>query len=123
MKKKKKVPVVETEAPVVPVENVESVEAVEPVAPVENAEPVETAAPVEEKKGIVNCPKCGTALHVKVSNVAYLCPVCSQMFRTRLGQKLVKDVTRKTMVEAFVIVDKDTDGNVKTGSVITDHQS
>ncbi len=101
--KKKKAPVVETQAPV------------EPQAPV-----VETAEVVEEKRGIVNCPKCSTALHVKVGNVAYLCPVCSQMFRTRIGEKLVKDVTRKTMVEAFITVDKDVDGKVKTSSVISD---
>ncbi len=104
--KKKKAPVVETVAPVAPEE---------PVAPV-----VETAEVVEEKKGIVNCPKCSTALHVKVGNIAYLCPVCSQMFRTRIGEKLVKDVTRKTMVEAFITVDKDVDGKVKTSSVISD---
>ncbi len=110
MKKKKKGTVV-AETPVAP------------VAPAEPVAPVMEATPVEEKKGIVNCPKCSTALHVKVGNVAYLCPVCSQMFRTRVGQKLVKDVTRRTMVEAFVTVDKDTDGNVRTGSVITDIQS
>ncbi len=84
------------------------------------AEPAEV---VEEKKGIVNCPKCGTALHVKVGNIAYLCPVCSQMFRTRLGERLVKDVTPQTMVEAYVNVGKDVDGQVKTDSVIADKQA
>ncbi len=101
--KKKNTPVVEAQAPVIPV--------------------AETAEPVVEKKGIVNCPKCSTPLHVKVGNIAYLCPVCSQMFRTRIGEKLVKDVTRKTMVEAFITVDKDADGNVKTSSVVTDKQA
>ncbi len=101
--KKKKAPVVETKAPEAPV--------------------VETAEVVVEKKGIVNCPKCSTALHVKVGNIAYLCPVCSQMFRTRLGEKLVKDVSRQSMMEAFITVDKDADGKVSTNSIIKDKQN
>ncbi len=100
--KKKKAPVVEAQAP---------------------AEPqVQQAEVVVEKKGIVNCPKCSTALHVKVGNIAYLCPVCSQMFRTRLGEKMVRDITRQTMMEAFITVDKDVDGNVNTRSIINDRQ-
>ncbi len=94
------------------------------ISVVENENPatsaVQTAQVVEEKKGIVNCPKCGTALRVKVGNIAYLCPVCSQMFRTRLSEKLVKDVTNERMVEAFITLDKDAAGQVKTSSVIAD---
>ncbi len=98
--KKKKAPVVNEKAPV-----------------------VETAEVVEEKKGIVNCPKCSTALHVKVGDVAYLCPVCSQMFRTRIAERLVKDVTDERVVEAFVTVDKSVEGQVKTNTVITDKKA
>ncbi len=81
---------------------------------------VETAEVVEEKSGIVNCPKCSTALRVKVDNNAYLCPVCSNVFRTRISHKLVKDISSKTMVEAFVTVDRDSNGAVRTGSVVSD---
>ncbi len=83
---------------------------------------VETAEIVEEKKCIVNCPKCSTALHVKVGNYAHLCPVCSHVFRIRQGEKLVRDVTKKRMVEAYVTVDKDVDGNVDTKSVVKKHK-
>ncbi len=79
---------------------------------------IATAAPAVEKKWIVNCPKCSTALYVKVGNYAHLCPVCSNVFRTRLGERLEKDVTRKSMVEAYVAVDKDYKGGVNTGSVV-----
>ena len=64
-------------------------EAVE--APVEAVE----AAPVaEEKKFVVNCYRCGAALKVKASNVVYMCPVCNNLFRVRIGEKLVKDLSR-----------------------------
>ncbi len=90
------------------------------VAPVPAPAPqaVETAEVVVEKKHMVNCPKCSTLLSVKEGNFAHLCPVCSSMFRIRKGQKLVKDITRKTMVEAFVTVDKDDKGVVSTNSIV-----
>ena len=84
-----------------------------PVAPV-------AEAPVEEKKYRVNCPKCGTTLYVKGGNFAHLCPVCSNVFRIRIGQKMVKDVSRTTMVEAYVNVDKNANGEVKANSVVTE---
>ena len=58
--------------------------------------PVEAeAAPVEEeKKYVVNCYRCGAALKVKASNVVYMCPVCNNLFRVRIGEKLVKDLSR-----------------------------
>ncbi len=78
--------------------------------------------PVVEKK-CVNCPKCGTALRVKVGNYAHVCPVCSQVFRIRTGQKLVKDITRKPMVEAYVHVGKNKEGNVSTDTVVTENEA
>ncbi len=83
----------------------------------ENNIPVAVA---KEEKCIVNCPKCSTALYVKKGNYAFVCPVCSYVFRIRVGHKMVKDVTRKTMMEAFVTVDKGANGDVKTGSVVAD---
>ncbi len=58
-----------------------------------NAFVIETAEVVEEKKSIVNCPKCSTALYVKTGNIAYLCPVCSQTFRVRITERWVKNIT------------------------------
>ena len=45
-----------------------------------------------EEKKVVNCPKCGTALSITLGNKAYLCPVCSQLFSARVGEKMVKDL-------------------------------
>ncbi len=73
-----------------------------------------------EKKAIINCPKCSTSLNVKVGNFAYVCPVCGQIFRTRVGERLVKDVSNRTMVEAYVSVDKDRRGGVQADSTVND---
>ena len=81
---------------------------------------IAVAEVAEEKKCMVNCPKCSTSLNVKVGNYAYVCPVCSNVFRTRTGERLVKDVSRKTMMEAFVAVDKNAKGAVKAHSVLND---
>ena len=54
------------------------------------------------KKAIVNCPKCSTSLNVKVGNYANLCPVCGQIFRTRLGERLVIDISDNVVVEVEV---------------------
>ena len=75
---------------------------------------IAVAEVAEEKKCMVNCPKCSTSLNVKVGNYAYVCPVCSNVFRTRTGERLVKDVTRKPMMEAFVAVDNNGKRTVKT---------
>ncbi len=88
-------------------------------APVAAPAPV-MAEVVPDQKFVVNCPKCGTLLTVKGGNFAHLCPVCSQVFRIRTGEKLVKDVTRKMMVEAYVNIDKDPAGIVHTNSVINE---
>ncbi len=94
-------------------------------APVEEVTPVAEPAPVvaevvEETKCVVNCPKCSTLLTVKTGNYAHLCPVCSQVFRIRTSERLIKDVTRTTMVEAYVNVDKDVDGAVHTNTIINE---
>lgn len=70
-----------------------------------NAE-LPVAQPVEPKTYVVNCPKCGAALNVKAGGFAYMCPVCSNLFRVRVGEKLVKDVSRVTMMEAYVNVNQ-----------------
>jgi transposase-like protein len=80
----------------------------------------ENKIPAAEQKSVVNCPKCSTSLNVKVGNYAYVCPVCNQIFRTRIGERLVKDVSRKTMVEAYVSVDKDAEGAVNADSTVSD---
>ncbi len=76
------------------------------------AEPV-TETPAEKpvmaeevKKYVVNCYRCGAALHVKSGNMVYMCPVCNNLFRVRLGEKLVKDISRKIVSEAYVNVNK-----------------
>ena len=63
----------------------------------------------EEKKYVVNCYRCGAALKVKASNVVYMCPVCNNLFRVRKGEKLVKDMTRSIVAEAYVNVHKGAD--------------
>ena len=79
-------------------------------------EPVTTpvANPVmaeEVKKYVVNCYRCGAALHVKAGNMVYMCPVCNNLFRVRLGEKLVKDISRVTVSEAYVNVTKNKQNN------------
>lgn len=81
---------------------------------------IETAELVEAQKCMVNCPKCSTMLYVKMGNFAHLCPVCSNVFRIRTGEKLVRDITSQTMVEAFINVDKDYKGEVRTKSVVNE---
>ena len=69
--------------------------------------PVADAVVAEEaKKYVVNCHRCGAALHVQADNVVYMCPVCNNLFRVRLGEKLVKDVSQVTVAEAYVNVHK-----------------
>lgn len=77
--------------------------------PVAEAMPVEQpVAPVvpEVKKWVVNCHRCGAALHVQEGNMVYMCPVCNNLFRVRKCEKLVKDVTRTVVAEAYVNVHK-----------------
>ncbi len=45
-----------------------------------------------QEKVMVNCPKCSTTLQVKTGNYAHLCPVCSQVFRIRLKERMTRDV-------------------------------
>ena len=59
------------------------------------------------KKWIVNCHRCGASLHVQEGNMVYMCPVCNNLFRVRKCEKLVKDVTRVVVAEAYVNVHKD----------------
>ena len=73
---------------------------------------------VEEKKVIVSCPKCSASLNVRLGNYAYVCPVCNQLFRTRVGERLVKDISAKKGSEAYLSVGKDAEGNVVTDSIV-----
>ena len=74
--------------------------------PIEAA-PAEPVAAIEEpKKWVVNCHRCGAALNVEYGNMVYMCPVCNNLFRLRKGEKLVKDVTRTVVAEAYVNVHK-----------------
>lgn len=115
-KKVEAVEPIEVEAPVVveetPAEEpVMVMPAVEPVAaPVEEApvEPVAEPAPAE-KKWVVNCYRCGAALNVTFGNMVYMCPVCNNLFRVRKYEKLVKDITRNIVAEAYVNVHKGKD--------------
>ncbi len=83
--------------------------------PVMTEQPIEVAptmpmeAPVEAKKWIVNCHRCGAALNVEYGNMVYMCPVCNNLFRVRKGEKLVKDMTRSIVAEAYVNVHKGAD--------------
>ena len=69
--------------------------------PVMMQQPIEVA-PVEAKKWIVNCHRCGASLNVEYGNMVYMCPVCNNLFRVRKGEKLVKDMTRSIVAEAYV---------------------
>ena len=72
-----------------------------------NATPAEPAVAIEEpKKWVVNCHRCGAALNVVYGNMVYMCPVCNNLFRLRKGEKLVKDVSRTVVAEAYVNVNK-----------------
>lgn len=75
-------------------------------APETQAEVTQAVAEVkpvaeEVKKYIVNCYRCGAALNVKSGNMVYMCPVCNNLFRVRLGEKLVKDISRAPAVDAY----------------------
>ena len=83
-------------------EVVEETAVAEPIAT-----PAEPAVAIEEpKKWVVNCHRCGAALNVVYGNMVYMCPVCNTLFRMRTGAKLVKDVTRVIVSEAYVNVSK-----------------
>ena len=70
--------------------------------------PVEET-PAEPKKWVVNCHRCGASLYVEVGNMVYMCPVCNNLFRVRKCEKLVKDITREIVAEAYVNVHKGVD--------------
>ena len=68
---------------------------------------VEEPAPVKvDRYWTVHCPKCGAALSLREGPLAHMCPVCNNLFRIRLGEKLVKDISRVTVSEAYVNVNK-----------------
>ena len=79
------------------------------------SEPIEAAvvAPVvaepQVKTYVVNCHRCGAALNVQIGGMVYMCPVCNNLFRVRLNEKLVKDVSQVTVAEAYVNVNKRAD--------------
>ena len=74
---------------------------------VEEPEPVyEAIMPDNVPKWVVNCHRCGAGLHVQEGNMVFMCPVCNNLFRVRKCEKLVKDVSRVVVAEAYVNVHK-----------------
>ena len=54
------------------------------------------AIPVNtQHEWVINCSKCGASLNVKNDGHAYLCPVCSSLFRIQTGTRIVKEITPK----------------------------
>ena len=102
MARKKKNEVVEETVVAEPIE-------VAPAMPVEASVETPVEAPVEPKKWIVNCHRCGASVYVYVGDMVYMCPVCNNLFRVRKCEKLVKDITRNIVSEAYVNVHKGKD--------------
>lgn len=75
----------------------------------------ETPEVVDEKLYELNCYKCDVGLKVKGGQSVYMCPKCGAMFRVRVTEKLVKDISTVTVAEAYVTVDK----NKATGATST----
>ena len=74
----------------------------------ENNQEVVQNIEVQQKKYVVKCPKCGAELYVKDNSaVAFMCPVCSNLFRMRLGSKKVKDVSPITLSETYTSITKE----------------
>lgn len=69
-------------------------------------EPAAEAVAAEPKAYEVNCPGCGAYLSVETNGMAYMCPVCHKILRIRKKEKLVKDVSRVVVAEAYICVDK-----------------
>ena len=55
---------------------------------------------VEERIYDLNCYKCDVGLKVKSGQSVYMCPKCGAMFRVRVTERLVKDVSTVTVAEA-----------------------
>ncbi|MBR2320702.1 MAG: hypothetical protein IKA57_01030 [Clostridia bacterium] len=102
MARKKKNEVVEETVVAEPIE-------VAPAMPVEASVETPVEAPAEPKKWIVNCHRCGASVYVYVGDMVYMCPVCNNLFRVRKCEKLVKDITRNIVAEAYVNVHKGKD--------------
>lgn len=75
----------------------------------------ETPQAVEDRVYETNCYKCNVELKVKSGQFAYMCPKCGAMFRVRVTEKLVKNISTVTLSETYVAVDK----NNATGETIT----
>ena len=70
---------------------------------------------VEEKVYETNCYKCDVGLKVKSGQSVYMCPKCGTLFRVRVTEKLVKNISTVTLAEAYVTIDK----NNATGATTT----
>lgn len=74
---------------------------------------------VEERIYDLNCYKCDVGLKVKSGQSVYMCPKCGAMFRVRVTERLVKDVSTVTVAEAYVTVDKNNaTGAINTNTVV-----
>ena len=120
----------------IPVEETPAQEAVAEVPAVEETPAQEAAtevpageeAPAEEavaeapaddaKKVEVVCCKCGVKLKVKIGTELCMCPKCGEIFKVKASVRRVKDVSPKQLTKAYVKVDRDEKGNVKTTTVL-----
>ena len=102
MARKKKNEVVEETVVAEPIE-------VAPAVPVDASVETPVEAPAEPKKWVVNCHRCGASVYVTIGDMVYMCPVCNNLFRVRKCEKLVKDITRDIVAEAYVNVQKGKD--------------
>ncbi|MBQ9113368.1 MAG: hypothetical protein IJY05_00395 [Clostridia bacterium] len=83
-------------------------------------------APAAEKTTVVedvqkvevSCCKCGVALKVKIGTEVCMCPKCGEIFKVKATVRRVKDVSSTQITKAYVKVDKDAEGNVKTTTVL-----
>lgn len=74
---------------------------------------------VEDRVYETNCYKCNVGLKVKSGQSVYMCPKCGAMFRVRVTERLVKDVSTVTVAEAYVTVDKNNaTGAINTNTVV-----
>ena len=72
---------------------------------------IETAEVVAQEF-TVKCCGCGASLKVKENGSVYTCPKCHQIFQLRRTEKLVKNLYKGPISEAYVAVSEDQKGNV-----------
>lgn len=71
----------------------------------------------------VRCCKCNAALRVKIGTETAMCPKCGEIFTLEAKIRAVKDVSPKSIAEAFVTVDKNERGVVKTKTFVSETEN